>query len=218
MLFHVLSQDNLPLEGTANVQVLGHELRISNLQQNDIGEYLCMARNKEGSIQASTKVIIAGPAVITSPPRNLTKLEGDKVELICEAKALPSNVTHRWFFNGIEINQLSWLDSRTTIRRDGTLFINPASAEDSGRYTCEVFNGIGTPDNSSAYLNIECKFGVLTLTYCFINQITNSRPGKSDLLTHNSVPSLGSQWYCQMFYTSFTTVSIYHLDKGSASI
>lgn len=102
--------------------------------------------------------VFSGPAVITVPPRNITKLEGDKAEFICEAKALPSNVSHRWFHNGVEISQLSWLETRTLVRRDGTLFINPTSSEDSGRYTCEVTNGIGNPESASAYLSVECKY------------------------------------------------------------
>ncbi|RWS31959.1 protein turtle-like protein [Leptotrombidium deliense] len=146
-------KDNLPLEESANIQILVNELRISNLQQSDIGDYLCMARNREGSVTATAKVIIAGSAVITVPPRNLTKLEGEKAEFVCEAKALPSNVTHKWFHNGVEISQLSWLDTRTLVKHDGTLLINPTSAEDSGKYTCEVFNGIGQTDSSSAWLN-----------------------------------------------------------------
>lgn len=148
-------KDSLPIEESAHIQILPTELKINNLQQSDIGDYSCMARNREGSVSAPIKVIVAGPAVITVPPRNLTKLEGDKAEFICEAKALPSNVTHRWYHNGVEINQLSWLETRTLVRRDGTLFINPTSAEDSGKYTCEVYNGIGNPDLASAYLSIE---------------------------------------------------------------
>ncbi|GIY78375.1 protein turtle, partial [Caerostris darwini] len=95
------------------------------------------------------------PASIVTPPRNVTKLEGDRAEFICEAKALPTNVTHRWFHNGVEISQLSWLETRTSVRRDGTLFISPTSAEDSGKFTCEVTNGIGTPDTASAFLSVE---------------------------------------------------------------
>ncbi|XP_054162906.1 protein turtle homolog B-like isoform X2 [Oppia nitens] len=148
-------KDNQPLEGSGSVHILPNELRISNLQQSDIGDYMCLARNREGSTTANTKVIIAGPAVITAPPRNQTRLEGDQIEMICEAKALPSNVTHRWLHNGIDISQLSWLETRTIIRRDGTLFINPSTAEDSGQYTCEVSNGIGISDTASAYLSVE---------------------------------------------------------------
>lgn len=123
---------------------------------SDIGEYKCTSRNREGSISATTKIIIAGPAVITLPPRNLTKLEGDRVEFVCEAKALPSNVTHRWYHNSIEISHLPWMENRFTIKH-GTLVINPSVAEDTGRYTCEVSNGIGFPETAEASLNIECK-------------------------------------------------------------
>lgn len=142
------------------MQLLANELRISNLRQTDIGDYMCMAKNKEGSVAASAKVIVAGSAVITGPPRNLTKLEGDKAEFVCEAKALPSNMTHRWFHNGVEISQLSWLESRAAVRRDGTLQINPTSSEDSGKFTCEVFNGIGHSDTASAWLSVDCKRAV----------------------------------------------------------
>ncbi|XP_035210600.1 protein turtle-like isoform X3 [Stegodyphus dumicola] len=148
-------KDNLPLEESRTVQILPTELRISNLRQTDIGDYTCMARNREGTVTTTTKVIVAGPATIVLPPRNVTKLEGDRAEFICEAKALPTNVTHRWFHNGVEISQLSWLETRTTARGDGTLFIAPTSAEDSGKLTCEVTNGIGTPDTASAYLSVE---------------------------------------------------------------
>lgn len=107
--------------------------------------------------------------MITVPPRNTSKLEGGKVEFICEAKALPANITHRWYHNGVDITQLSWLESRSLIRKDGLLFINPLTAEDSGLYTCEVSNGIGNPDSASAYLSVECKFIYLIMkgSICF---------------------------------------------------
>ncbi|XP_071040186.1 protein turtle [Parasteatoda tepidariorum] len=148
-------KDNSPLEESRTVQILPTELKINNLRQTDIGDYMCMARNREGTVTSTSKVIVAGPASIVVPPRNVTKLEGDKAEFICEAKALPTNVTHRWFHNGVEISQLSWLETRTVVRRDGTLFISPTSAEDSGKFTCEVTNGIGTPDTASAFLSVE---------------------------------------------------------------
>lgn len=148
-------KDNQPLEESRTVQILPTELRISNLKQSDIGDYMCMARNREGSVTVTCKVIVAGPATIENPPRNVTKLEGDRAEFICEAKALPANITHRWYHNGNEISTLSWLETRTVVRRDGTLFISPTSAEDSGRFTCEVTNGIGESDSASAFLSVE---------------------------------------------------------------
>src|SRR5690606_3316402 len=101
------------------------------------------------------KLLIAGPAVIVQPPANLTKLEGDRAEFACEAKALPSNITHKWFFNGQPIAQLSSLHSRTQQRPDGSLLLQPTSSEDSGIFTCEVWNGIGVPEMQSAYLDVQ---------------------------------------------------------------
>lgn len=102
-------------------------------------------------------VVVTGGAVITVPPMNQTKLEGEKVQFNCEAKALPGNVTVRWFREGSPVTELSELDTRVTIKSDGSLVINPVSADDSGQYLCEVTNGIGDPQSASAYLNVECE-------------------------------------------------------------
>lgn len=108
------------------------------------------------------RIVVTGGAVITVPPMNQTKLEGEKVQFNCEAKALPGNVTVRWFREGSPVTELSELDTRVTIKSDGSLVINPVSADDSGQYLCEVTNGIGDPQSASAYLNVECE---LYLTY-----------------------------------------------------
>lgn len=94
---------------------------------------------------------------IQVPPTNQTKLEGEKVQFTCEAKAMPGNVTVRWFREGSPVREVAALETRVTIRKDGSLIINPVSADDSGMYTCEVSNGIGEPQSASAFLNIECK-------------------------------------------------------------
>jgi len=150
-------KDGRPLEESPNLRIFpgASELQIVNIQKSDIGEYKCSAKNREGSINATTKLIIAGPAVITQPPMNQTKLEGEKVEIPCEAKALPSNITYKWYFNGVSISQISSLDSRALVRHNGMLQIHPVSGEDTGIFTCEVFNGIGVPEMQSAYLNVQ---------------------------------------------------------------
>lgn len=91
------------------------------------------------------------------PPTNQTKLEGEKVQFSCEAKALPGNVTVKWFREGAPVAEVAALETRVNIRRDGALVINPVAADDSGQYLCEVSNGIGDPQSASAYLNVECK-------------------------------------------------------------
>lgn len=42
----------------------GTELRISTIKTEDIGDYTCIARNGEGQVSHTARVIIAGGAVI----------------------------------------------------------------------------------------------------------------------------------------------------------
>ncbi|XP_048480343.1 protein turtle isoform X2 [Plutella xylostella] len=150
-------KDANPVEPSGTVGIFndGTELRISNIRHEDIGDYTCIARNGEGQVSHTARVIIAGGAVITMPPTNQTKLEGEKVQFTCEAKALPGNVTVKWFREGAPVAEVAALETRVTIRRDGALVINPVAADDSGQYLCEVSNGIGAPQSASAYLNVE---------------------------------------------------------------
>ncbi|KAG6453114.1 protein turtle isoform X3 [Manduca sexta] len=150
-------KDANPVEPSGTVGIFndGTELRISNIRHEDIGDYTCIARNGEGQVSHTARVIIAGGAVITMPPTNQTKLEGEKVQFSCEAKALPGNVTVKWFREGAPVAEVAALETRVTIRRDGALVINPVAADDSGQYLCEVSNGIGDPQSASAYLNVE---------------------------------------------------------------
>ncbi|GIY31897.1 protein turtle [Caerostris extrusa] len=103
-------------EGRASLEIL-YMLKLENLLLSVVkplepSPVISWSKKKQrGKVNASTKVIVAGPAVITVPPQNTSKLEGGKVEFICEAKALPANITHRWYHNGIDISQLSWLES-----------------------------------------------------------------------------------------------------------
>lgn len=107
------------------------------------------------------------------PPTNQTKLEGEKVQFTCEAKAMPGNVTVRWFREGSPVREVAALETRVTIRKDGSLIINPVSADDSGQYTCEVSNGIGDPQSASAYLNVECELNfVFIFKHFFLIQLT----------------------------------------------
>lgn len=144
--------------GTVGIFNDGTELRISKIRSEDIGDYTCIARNGEGQISHTARVLIAGGAVIMSPPTNQTKLEGEKVEFTCGAKAMPGNVTVRWSRDGAFVKTISSLETRVTIKKDGSMVINPVSADDSGQYLCEVSNGIGDPQSASAYLNVECEY------------------------------------------------------------
>lgn len=119
------------------------DLFIENIQAGTTtGDYSCLASNSEGSVEAHSQVVLAVPAIITTMPRNQTKLEGEKVEFLCQAKALPSNITYKWLFNDKSIQALKSFESRYLIKRDGTLVINSLRRDDQGEYKCQATNGL----------------------------------------------------------------------------
>ena len=103
-----------------------------------------------------------GGAVIIVPPLNVTRLEGDKLEMPCEARGLPGNLSVTWFRESHAIRSIPWLESRTLFKKDGSLVISPVHSDDRGLYSCEVTNGIGEPQRASAYIEVECKLQLPT--------------------------------------------------------
>lgn len=119
------------------------DLFIENIQAGaTTGDYSCLASNTEGSVEAHSQVVLAVPAIITTMPRNQTKLEGEKVEFLCQAKALPSNITYKWLFNDKPIQLIKTFEFRHLIKRDGTLVVNSIRRDDQGEYKCQATNGL----------------------------------------------------------------------------
>eukprot|EP00095_Tigriopus_kingsejongensis_P006307 snap_masked-scaffold61_size441589-processed-gene-2.1 protein:Tk06307 transcript:snap_masked-scaffold61_size441589-processed-gene-2.1-mRNA-1 annotation:"protein turtle isoform x8" len=133
----------------------GTELRLSNILERDLGDYTCIARNGvyNGSIHFTTKLVMAGAAVITNQPQNQTVAEGRPVEFHCKGEANPGNISVSWFKDGMPIRSMG--DGGFAIRDDGNLVITEAKSKAQGRYTCKVTNGIGRPIEATAFLTIE---------------------------------------------------------------
>lgn len=54
----------MDISATVGIFNDGTELRISTIRSEDIGDYTCIARNGEGQVTHTARVIIAGGAVI----------------------------------------------------------------------------------------------------------------------------------------------------------
>lgn len=128
---------------------------------------------------------------------------------------MPGNVTVRWFREGAPVKEVAALETRVTIRKDGTLIVNPVSADDSGWYTCEVTNGIGDAQSAAAFLNVECKFPNYFRLFS-INSYTFFslyRSCQSDLYTNNTIFTISLSWCCTMLHQSKSTTTICYMDK-----
>jgi len=146
-----------PIQESNTVAVIndGIELRINYIRQDDLADYTCVARNGEGRTHHMTKVVIAGGAVITVPPLNTNKTEGDMVNFKCKGEGTPGNLTTSWFKGDVPVHRVPGLSDRTQVTKDGNLIISQVKAEDGGEYVCEISNGIGRPQKARATLAVE---------------------------------------------------------------
>lgn len=58
-------RDNDLVQTSASLAVAndGTELRISSIRQEDIGDYTCVAKNGQGSVRHTTKLVVAGKSI-----------------------------------------------------------------------------------------------------------------------------------------------------------
>ena len=102
-------------------------------------------------------IFISGGAVITNPPLNQNKTEGDIVNFVCEGEGTPGNLSVSWYRDASPIMSVLRMQGRVNVKTDGNLIINPVKSEDAGTYVCEVTNGIGRPQRATANLEVTCK-------------------------------------------------------------
>jgi len=145
-----------PVTQSSSVKIMneGTELRINRIMHSDLSDYTCVARNGEGRIHHTARVVIAGGAVITNPPLNQNKTEGDMVNFSCEGEGTPGNLSISWYRDNTPIHSVTSMQGRVSVKAGGALIINPVKSEDAGTYVCEVTNGIGRPQRAPANLEV----------------------------------------------------------------
>ena len=110
------------------------------------------------SISILKIIILPGGAVITNPPLNQNKTEGDMVSFICEGEGTPGNLSVAWYRDNVPITSVGSMHGRVNVKTSGNLIISPVKADDAGSYVCELTNGIGRPQTATANLEVTCEY------------------------------------------------------------
>ena len=110
----------------------GGILNVSLATKQDIGSYVCHAKNHLGQASAVTSlVVISVPEFVTKPPKTVIKLPGDDLSLNCSASGEPTPAISWKRSTG------TWSDERMKEQR-GSLQISRLEEADSGIYICEA--------------------------------------------------------------------------------
>ena len=100
--------------------------------KQDIGSYVCHAKNHLGEASAVTSlVVISVPKFVTKPTQMVIKRLGDDLTLKCSASGEPAPAVSWKRSSG------AWNDDRMKVVR-GSLQISRLDKTDSGIYICEA--------------------------------------------------------------------------------
>ena len=110
----------------------GGLLTVSLAAKQDIGSYVCHAKNHLGEASAVTSlVVISVPKFVTKPTQMVIKRLGDDLTLKCSASGEPAPAVSWKRSSG------AWNDDRMKVVR-GSLQISRLDKTDSGIYICEA--------------------------------------------------------------------------------
>uniref|UniRef100_A0A3B5QTC0 Peroxidasin n=1 Tax=Xiphophorus maculatus TaxID=8083 RepID=A0A3B5QTC0_XIPMA len=138
----------LPSDTRINITPSGG-LYIQNVVREDGGLYTCFASNNVDTIHATARIIVQATPQFTVTPQDQSVLEGDTVDIPCEASGYPEPVIV-WTRGG----NLLPSDRRHAILPAGTLHITRVATHDEGQYECEAVSPVGTV-RATVQLNIE---------------------------------------------------------------
>ncbi|XP_068012089.1 LOW QUALITY PROTEIN: hemicentin-2 [Melanerpes formicivorus] len=125
------------------------ELLIHSASPQDQAVYICEAQNEFGKVQAEVKLTVTGHAPeIALAPRVVRALLGQPVSLPCVILAGRPLPARRWLKDG----QLVAPGGRYSIRADGSLHVEQAAQEDTGSFSCEATNALGSHRQDVALL------------------------------------------------------------------
>ncbi|XP_037551584.1 neuronal cell adhesion molecule a [Nematolebias whitei] len=115
-------------------------LKISNVEENDAGDYRCTATNKLGSAHHTIKVYVKAAPFWVSAPRNLILAPNETGILTCRVNGEPKPDIH-WFVNGIPLENAP-MDHRREVD-DDTVTLSNVKTGTSSVYQCNASNEFG---------------------------------------------------------------------------
>ncbi|XP_027043352.1 fibroblast growth factor receptor 3-like, partial [Pocillopora damicornis] len=130
------------------------KLALTEFGEEDNGEYSCEARNKPGTVARSVVTVnVKGKAsalVVTETSTALTK--GDALILTC--KVNKETISIKWKKDGDPITERAIINTQLDEGKSKLALISVVE-EDSGEYSCEARNKLGTAARSVVTVNIK---------------------------------------------------------------
>ncbi|XP_069569013.1 LOW QUALITY PROTEIN: neural cell adhesion molecule 1b [Brachyistius frenatus] len=154
---HVFTEGEQSLDGNV---VVRSDARVSSLTLKDVkytdgGQYLCTARSAIGEDAQMVYLEVRYPPKIHGTVAVYT-WEGNPVNISCDVKAHPSDVSIVWLRDGLQLPNSNTSNVKVFRTPSASyLQINPESENDFGSYNCTASNEMGT--ESKEFLLIQAE-------------------------------------------------------------
>lgn len=128
---------------------------INGVQEDDAGDYSCIASNKAGNLSRPFAVRLSGPPVIDKGEEEMDVTIGSSISLTCNVISGTGNISVSWLIDGkpVENGQYSptvqvrvlvaFLETSGLQIVDRRVQVTDARVSDSGKYICVVKNEAG---------------------------------------------------------------------------
>ncbi|XP_066060000.1 neurofascin isoform X9 [Chamaea fasciata] len=126
--------------GKTKLENFNKALRISNVSEEDSGEYFCLASNKMGSIRHTISVRVKAAPYWLDEPENLILAPGEDGRLVCRANGNPKP-SIQWLVNGEPIETSPPNPSREVA--GDTIVFRDTQIGSSAVYQCNASNEHG---------------------------------------------------------------------------
>ncbi|XP_062461358.1 neurofascin isoform X8 [Pezoporus occidentalis] len=126
--------------GKTKLENFNKALRISNVSEEDSGEYFCLASNKMGSIRHTISVRVKAAPYWLDEPQNLILAPGEDGRLVCRANGNPKPAI-QWLVNGEPIEGSPPNPSREVA--GDTIVFRDTQIGSSAVYQCNASNEHG---------------------------------------------------------------------------
>uniref|UniRef100_A0A8C3RHX4 Neurofascin n=1 Tax=Cyanoderma ruficeps TaxID=181631 RepID=A0A8C3RHX4_9PASS len=173
--------------GKTKLENFNKALRISNVSEEDSGEYFCLASNKMGSIRHTISVRVKAAPYWLDEPENLILAPGEDGRLVCRANGNPKP-SIQWLVNGEPIETSPPNPSREVA--GDTIVFRDTQIGSSAVYQCNASNEHGYL-LANAFVNVQPR--ILGPKHQLIRVIENNRTRLDCPFFGSPIPTL--RWF-----------------------
>ncbi|KAL3064797.1 hypothetical protein OYC64_000931 [Pagothenia borchgrevinki] len=119
----------------------GRWFRFDSIEQNDDGEYECIASNNQGSVSHSFTLTVEAPPYWVKAPQSLRYAPGETVRLDCQAEGIPTPKIS-WSINGELLSDVD--DDHRRSVSGGVMILRDVVFADTAVYQCVASNKHGS--------------------------------------------------------------------------